>query len=87
MFLTDHRPLANTPMTRRISAEQDNRYGAVLSSLYAFWSSRQVVTRNGITTGVRQDSYSIVLFDHNSEVRGPIHIERLLTLATDSYGG
>lgn len=71
MFLTDHRPLANTPMTRRISSEQDNRYGAVLSSLYAFWSSRQVVTRNGYVAGARQDSYNIILFDHLSEVRQP----------------
>ena len=41
----------------------------VVSALYAFWASRQVATRNGTTTGVRQDSYSIVVFDDSSEVR------------------
>ena len=74
MFLTDRRPLASTPMTRRISEEQDNRYGTVLSSLHAFWSSRQVVTRNGSAACALQDSYSIILFDHSSEVRDLIRI-------------
>ena len=87
MSWTDHRPLANTPMTRRISSQHNNRYGAVLSALHAFWASRQVATRNGTTTGVRQDSYSIVLFDHSSEVRGPMHIEELLTFSAGTYGG
>ena len=72
MSAKDHRPLANTPMTRRISSKHDNRYGAILSALYAFLASRQVATRNGSTTGVRQDSYSIVMFDHSSEVGGPV---------------
>ena len=74
MFLTGHRPLADTPMTTWIFEEQDNRYGAVLSSLYAFWSSQQVVTRNGNAAGARQDSYSTILFDHSSEVRDSIRI-------------
>jgi len=64
MFSTDHRPLANTRMTREISSEHNNRYGAALSALYAFWNSRRVA---GEMTGVR-DAYSIVLFDHTSEV-------------------
>jgi len=87
MSSKDHRPLANTPMTSRISSQQDNRYGAVLSSLYAFWGSRQVVTRNGSTTGARQDSYSIVLFNHSSEVRDPMDIEVSLTMTAGSYRG
>ena len=87
MSSADHRPLANTPMTRRISSQHDNRYGAVLSALYGFWASRQVATRNGPTTGVRQDSYSIVLFDSSSEVREPIHIEESLTFTAGTYGG
>ena len=87
MFLTDHRPLPNTPMTKRISEEQDNRYGAVLSSLHAFWSSRQVVTRSGSAAGARQDSYNIILFDHSSEVRDLIHTRRLLTVAAGSFRG
>jgi len=64
MFSMDHRPLANTPMTREISSEHNNRYGAVLSALSAFWNSRRVVEE---MTGVR-DAYSVVLFDHASEV-------------------
>ena len=87
MSLTDHRPLANTPMTRRISSQHDNRFGAVLSALYAFWASRQVATRNGSITGVRQDSYSIIAFDRSSEVRNPMHIEKSLTVAVGTYGG
>jgi len=70
---TDHRPLANTPMTKTISSQHDNRFGAVLSALYAFWVSRQVVTRNGSATGIRQDSYSIVVFDRSPEVGDLIH--------------
>ena len=87
MFLTDHRPLPNTPMTKRISEEQNNRYGAVLSSLHAFWSSRQVVTRNGSGAGARQDSYSIILFDHSSEVRDLMFIRVLLTVVAGSFRG
>jgi len=87
MSSTRHRPLANTPMTRRISLQHNNRYGAVLSALYAFWASRQVATRNGSTTGIRQDSYSIVLFDHSSEVRDPMHIEESLTFAAGTSRG
>ena len=87
MSSKDHRPLANTPMTRRISSQHDNRYGAVISALYAFWASRQVATRNGSITGVRQDSYSIVVFDSSSEVRNPMHIGELLTVAVGNYGG
>ena len=86
MSLTDYRPLANTPMTRRISSQHNNRYGAVLSALYAFWASRQTATRNAATTGVRQDSYSIVVFDHSSEVRAPVHIEESLTFSAGTYG-
>jgi hypothetical protein len=68
MCTPDHQPLANTPMTQRVSAAHNNRYGAVLSALYAFWSSREVATRQGASSGTRQDAYSIVLFDHQSEV-------------------
>jgi len=87
MSSTRHRPLANTPMTSRISLQHNNRYGAVLSALYAFWASRQVATRNGSTTGMRQDSYSIVLFDRSSEVRDLMHIEESLTFVAGTNGG
>ena len=87
MSSADHRPLTQTPMSRRISSKHNNRYGAVLSALYAFLASRQVATRNGSDTGVRQDSYSIIVFDHSSEVGEPMHIEESLTLAAGTYGG
>jgi hypothetical protein len=74
-------------MSRRISLQHNNRYGAVLSALYAFWASRQVATRNGPTTGIRQDSYSIVLFDNSPEVRDPMQIDVSLTFAAGSFGG
>ena len=86
MSSTRNRPLASTPMTSRISLQHNNRYGAVLSALYAFWASRQVATRNG-STGIRQDSYSIVLFDHSSEVRDPMQIEESPTFATGTNRG
>ena len=84
---TDNQPLANTPMSRRISSKHNNRYGAVLSALYAFLASRQVATRNGPTTGAGQDSYSVIAFDRSSQVRDSMHIEELLTAAADTYGG
>ena len=68
MSFTDHKPLANTPMTKRVSSKHNNRYGAVLSALYAFWTSREVATRQGTPLGIRQDAYSIVLFDSTPEV-------------------
>ena len=87
MRTSDHRPLTHTPMSKRISSNHDNRYGAVLSALYAFLASRQVATRNGPTTGVRQDSYSIIAFDGSSQVRDPMHDEESLTAAAGTYGG
>ena len=87
MSSTDHRPPANTTMTRRISSQHDNRYGAVLSALYAFWASRQVAMLNGSITGVRQDSYSIIVFDRSSAVRDPMHIEESLTVVAGTHGG
>ena len=83
----DNRPLANTPMSKRISSKHNNRYGAVLSALYAFLASRQVATRNGPTTGAGQDSYSVIAFDHSSQVRDSMHVEKSLTAAADTYGG
>ncbi|KAI6143621.1 hypothetical protein BKA82DRAFT_4181550 [Pisolithus tinctorius] len=40
MSFKDKKPLPNTPASGRISAYSDNRLGAVLSSLYGFWSAR-----------------------------------------------
>ena len=87
MGSSDHRPLTHTPMSKRISSNHDNRYGAVLSALYAFLASRQVAMRNGPTTGVGQDSYSIIAFDRYSQVRDPIHGKESLTAAAGTSGG
>ena len=63
--MTDRRPLPNTPVTSRISAQHNNRVGAVYSSLYAFWQARDTAV-GGSSTGAinRRDAYSVVLFDH-----------------------
>jgi len=62
MSLGDRRPLPNTPATPQISARTDNQYGAVLSSLHSFWTARAAAIVG--LNAVRQDVYSVVLFDH-----------------------
>jgi len=57
----DQRPVQQTPVTTRISAQHNNRYGAVISSLYAFWVARQAVNLT------QRDVTSIILFDSQSE--------------------
>ncbi|KAF8552259.1 hypothetical protein OG21DRAFT_1416462 [Imleria badia] len=68
MELTDRRPLPNTPASARISARSNNRYGAVLSSLYSFWTAREAAIAN--LNVVRRDAYTVVLFDDH--VKTPI---------------
>lgn len=69
MTLDDRRPLPDTPATERIAEYADNRFGAVLSSVYGFWLARDAATRSGANAGVRRDAYTIVVFDHNASVR------------------
>lgn len=59
----DHVPIERTPVATRISSHHNNRYGAVISSLYAFWVARQASNLD------RRDVTSIILFDHGAEVR------------------
>lgn len=59
----DHLPVERTPVAARISFNHNNRYGAVISSLYAFWVARQASNPD------RRDVTSIVLFDSQAEVR------------------
>ena len=80
MTLSDHRPLANTPMTQSVSSKYNNRYGAVLSAVHAFWSSREVATRQGASSGIRQDAYSIVQFGSTPEVFCGYYNRRVLTV-------
>jgi len=63
MAVPDHLPIELTPVAARISANHNNRYGAVVSSLYAFWVARQASNPD------RRDVTSIVLFDSVAEVR------------------
>lgn len=62
MTHTDRRPLPNTPVSARIAARSNNRFGAVLSSLFGFWSARAAAT-TASSHGARRDAYSVILFD------------------------
>jgi hypothetical protein len=57
----DRRPLPNTPASDRIVRRSNNRFGAVLSSLFSFWSARAAAI--GGQQAARRDSYSVILFD------------------------
>jgi hypothetical protein len=61
---TDHRPLADAPVTDLIRQHADNRLGAVYSALYSFWSARSAaVTAGQRAAGARRDAYSVILFN------------------------
>jgi len=64
----DLRPLPNTPVTPNISQYNNNRLGAVYSSLHGFWTSRHAalnaVGQNAAIA--RRDAYSVILFDHTA---------------------
>jgi hypothetical protein len=62
MSYSDRHPLPNTPASARIIQRSNNRFGAVLSSLYSFWSARAAAVAG--PQAARRDSYSIILFDH-----------------------
>lgn len=68
MTLTDRNPLPDTPATERIAQYADNRFGAVLSSVYGFWLARDAATRAGAVAGVRRDAYTVIAFDHTASV-------------------
>ena len=63
MASQDHLPIERTPVATRISSQHNDRYGAVISSLYSFWVARQTSNLD------RRDVTSIILFDHAAEVR------------------
>jgi len=69
MTLTDHRPLANSPVTQLVAQRQNNRFGAALTSLFSFCKARDEAVRQGAATGARRDAYSVILFDHQATVR------------------
>jgi hypothetical protein len=63
MSSPDRRPLPNTPVTARICARSNNRYGAVLSSLHSFWTARAAAIAS--SGAARRDAYSVLLFNHD----------------------
>jgi hypothetical protein len=59
----DRQPHSNAAGTPRIAATANNRLGAVLSSLYSFWTARQAAfSSNAQLWGHRRDAYSIIFF-------------------------
>ena len=63
MARADRKPLPNAAATPRITATANNRLGAVLSSLYSFWTARQAAAgHNAQLGGHRRDAYSIIFF-------------------------
>ncbi|KAI6020260.1 hypothetical protein BKA83DRAFT_674992 [Pisolithus microcarpus] len=65
MSYDDRRPLQNTPASARICARSNNRIGAVISSLFSFWSARAAAIGSGGNAG-RRDAYSVILFHHET---------------------
>ncbi|KAF9220065.1 hypothetical protein BS17DRAFT_739840 [Gyrodon lividus] len=63
MTSRDKRPIRDTPASARIISHSDNRFGAVLSSLYSFWLARDTAM-NADGRGARRDTYSVILFDN-----------------------
>ncbi|KAL4063347.1 hypothetical protein J3A83DRAFT_4404551 [Scleroderma citrinum] len=67
MSNTDRRPLRNTPASKKICATSDNRFGAVLSSLFSFWSARAAAIGSG-DSAIRRDAYSVILFNNGARI-------------------
>ncbi|KIM22917.1 hypothetical protein M408DRAFT_332686 [Serendipita vermifera MAFF 305830] len=94
MTYTDRRPLADSPATQRIVQHADNRFGAVVSSLYAFWTAREAAVRAGANVGQRRDAYSIITFHHTASVilsddtvSDPDQLLALILGGSNYYGG
>ncbi|KAG8685533.1 hypothetical protein FRC11_010445, partial [Ceratobasidium sp. 423] len=68
LWNTDRQPLPGTPISARLVSECNNRYGAVLSALYGFWLSREVVA-SSTATQTRWDAYSIITFESTATTR------------------
>lgn len=68
MTLEDRKPVSDTPVTERIVATANNRFGAVLSSLYGFWVARDAAMRSRVSQGTRRDAYTVLIFDSTAKV-------------------
>lgn len=58
MARSDNRPLQDSPTTTRIAAANNNRLGAVYSSLSSFWTARHDANRS--------DTYTVILFESSA---------------------
>jgi hypothetical protein len=56
----DKTPLPNTLVSATLQSSCNNRYGAVLSALYNWWSTREPSALGGHR---RRDAYSVITFD------------------------
>jgi len=65
MSLWDRQPLPNAPGTNRIIPTANNRLGAVIASLYSFWTARQAALSHSALGGLRRDAYSLIFFSDN----------------------
>ncbi|CAG8553504.1 2166_t:CDS:2 [Acaulospora colombiana] len=54
--------------TNKIVQKADNRFGAVISSIYGFWTARETAVRAGAKNGMRRDAYSIITFESSASV-------------------
>ncbi|KAI9450262.1 hypothetical protein BJY52DRAFT_1175724 [Lactarius psammicola] len=61
MSRSDRQPLPDATGTPLITSTANNRHGAVLSSLYSFWISRQAAVSHKLG-GNRRDAYSVIFF-------------------------
>ncbi|KAG9090109.1 hypothetical protein FRC06_001223 [Ceratobasidium sp. 370] len=68
MYSSDRMPLPNTPISARLTASCNNRYGAVLSALYSFLLSREAAATSS-SIQARQDAYSVITFDDSATTR------------------
>lgn len=90
MTATDKRPLSHSPATARIVQRANNRFGAVVSSIYGFWTARDKAVRTGSSSGARRDAYTIIPFESTASVALSNDMtsdpDQLLNLIL-SYGG
>ncbi|PVF92927.1 hypothetical protein CPB86DRAFT_144289 [Serendipita vermifera] len=90
----DRRPLPNSPATTRIVQRANNRFGAVVSSIYGFWTARETAVRAGAKNGMRRDAYSIITFESSASVTisnntasDPDQLLNLILNNANAYGG
>ncbi|KAG8701388.1 hypothetical protein FRC11_012209 [Ceratobasidium sp. 423] len=68
MWGNDKHPVPDLPITDRLIQECNNRYGAVVSALYCFWTSQAKIASRSLLSA-RKDAYSLVTFDDYTQVK------------------